>query len=252
MDFDPVPRRSLPDAVFEQLLEQIFRGKLEAGTRLPSERRLCELLGVNRGAVREALKRLSQAGLLSVQHGGGNRIRDYRKDGGLDLLPHLLFRGGTRVDHEVARSVMEMRGALAPEMAARCAERSGVHVHQRLEQVLARLVDAGDDLDARQLLSLDLWDAIADGANNIAYRLAFNTLSDTYNHVRVLLAQALAEELCADDLYRELVGAIDGGDPASARKAAAAITQLGSEGVSALLELLAGSIPSRRPDPQES
>ena len=35
---------------------------------------------------------------------------------------------------------------------------------------------------------------VADGAGNIAYRLAFNTLRETYEHVRVLLAQALQLE----------------------------------------------------------
>jgi DNA-binding FadR family transcriptional regulator len=251
MQFDPVARRSLPDAVFEQLIEQIFGGKLEVGTKLPSERHLCELLGVNRGAVREALKRLSQAGLLSVRQGGGNEVRDYKRDGGLDLLPYLLFRGGTRIDHEVARSVLEMRAALAPEIAARCAERAGPKVHGRLRLNLEQLHACGDDLDARQLRSLELWDTVADGAGNIAYRLAFNTLRETYGHVRLLLAQALAEELCADELYAVMVSGIVERDPERARKAAQEMTQLGSDGVFALLELLQGPGPTWTPQKDE-
>ena len=98
---------------------------------------------------------------------------------------------------------MEMRSALAPEMAARCAERSGVHVHQRLAHVLGKLTASGDRPRRTTALSLDLWDAVADGANNIAYRLSFNTLRDTYNHVRVLLAQALADgAVCGRALHR--------------------------------------------------
>ena len=61
MDLQPVERRSLSDAVFDQLSGEILAGSLAPGDALPSERRLCELLQVNRGAVREGLKRLRQA-----------------------------------------------------------------------------------------------------------------------------------------------------------------------------------------------
>ena len=45
------------------IIGRILEGKLEAGSALPSERFLAEEFGVNRHAVREALKRLEQAGL---------------------------------------------------------------------------------------------------------------------------------------------------------------------------------------------
>ena len=63
-------------------------------TPLPSERRLAEVLGVSRPAVREALQRLSQAQLVEVRHGGSTTVRDFRTFGGLDLLPRLLVRDG--------------------------------------------------------------------------------------------------------------------------------------------------------------
>ncbi|MBZ0253541.1 MAG: GntR family transcriptional regulator, partial [Candidatus Methylomirabilis sp.] len=53
-----IERKSLSDAVFEQLRARIVAGALAAGETLPSERALCETLQVNRGALREALKRL--------------------------------------------------------------------------------------------------------------------------------------------------------------------------------------------------
>ena len=61
--FKPIERKSLSRSVFEQLSEQILRGALSPGDNLPGERSLSDVLGVNRGAVREALKRLEQARL---------------------------------------------------------------------------------------------------------------------------------------------------------------------------------------------
>jgi GntR family transcriptional regulator, transcriptional repressor for pyruvate dehydrogenase complex len=52
MVLKPVERRLVHDDVFDQLLEEVVGGELSAGDPLPSERRLAELLGVSRPAVR--------------------------------------------------------------------------------------------------------------------------------------------------------------------------------------------------------
>ena len=125
MRLKPVARKSLSDAVFDQLSQEIVQGRMRPGTPLPSERSLCDMLRVNRGAVREALKRLSQAGLILIQHGGGTRVLDFKQTASLDLLDHLLFRHDGTIDLRVARSVMEMRAVMAPDIARLAARRRG-------------------------------------------------------------------------------------------------------------------------------
>jgi len=49
-------RRKLTDSVAQRLLAEIKRQGLREGTRMPSERRLQESLGVSRSTVREALR----------------------------------------------------------------------------------------------------------------------------------------------------------------------------------------------------
>ncbi|MCW2765786.1 MAG: transcriptional regulator, GntR family, partial [Nocardioides sp.] len=53
MALQPVNRRSVPDEVFDQVLAEVVDGGIGAGEPLPSERRLAEVLGVSRPAVRE-------------------------------------------------------------------------------------------------------------------------------------------------------------------------------------------------------
>ena len=108
MPLQPVSRRSVPDEVFDQLLAEVVGGEFEAGDALPSERRLAEVLGVSRPAVREALQRLAQTGLVEVRQGGATTVRDFRRYAGLDLLPRLLVRRG-ELDLAVARSILEAR-----------------------------------------------------------------------------------------------------------------------------------------------
>src|ERR1700709_1998387 len=92
MALTPVNRRSVPEDVFEQIVADVLSGEMQPGETLPSERRLAELLGVSRPAIREALKRVSAAGLVEVRQGDATTVRDFHRHAGLDLLPRLLLR----------------------------------------------------------------------------------------------------------------------------------------------------------------
>ena len=91
---------------------------------------LCEALGVNRGSVREALRRLQQSRLVSVRHGGTSQVLDYRASAGLDLLADLIVTPAGSFDTAVVRGIIEMRSALAPDIARRAAERRST-AHRR-------------------------------------------------------------------------------------------------------------------------
>lgn len=240
LGLEPVARSSLSDAVFEQLAEQILSKRIEPGQPLPSERDLCKLLGVNRGALREALKRLAQAGLIEQRHGGSTTVLDYRRTAGLDLLTRLLFSPGGEPDLKVARSIMEMRAALAPDIARLCALRANPELISQLHRVITGMREAAapEDLERLQVLSLDLWELLVTGADNIAYRLAFNTLRHTYEQIREALVVALADELRQVDACAALVEAIAAGQAARAHTCAGAIVQRGSQGILAAIELL--------------
>ncbi|MGH3123606.1 MAG: FadR/GntR family transcriptional regulator, partial [Streptosporangiaceae bacterium] len=57
--------------VAEQIEHFVAGNELAPGDRLPGERELCDLLGVSRASVREALRSLETRGVVRVQHGKG-------------------------------------------------------------------------------------------------------------------------------------------------------------------------------------
>lgn len=238
MRLEPIERQSLPDAVFDQLSGQIVAGELEPGTPLPSERELTKLLGVNRQAVREAVKRLAQAGLVATRHGGSTTVLDYRRTAGLDLLSRLLMRGDDEIDLRVARSVMEMRSALAPDIARLCAERCDESVFASLDAIIDEMEKAGEDLERLQVLALEFWQALVGGCDNVAYELAFNTLRQTYEEIRGALVQAFADELSDLASHRAIRRAVKKRDPKAAARAATTLVAKGTEAVLAIVELL--------------
>lgn len=218
MELRKVTRQSVADQVFDQVLTHVMAGELHVGEQLPSERRLAEVLGVSRPAVREALQRMTQTGLLHVRQGGTTTVRDFRRHGGLDLLPRLLVQGD-QLDAAVARSAVEARTYIGPDIAALAAERSGPTTGAALEECLNQL-EQTDDPVAWQRLVLDFWDAIVDGADSIVFRLMFNSLRAAYEPALELLAGVLDDEVGQLEPYQVLAAAIGSGDAPTARAAA--------------------------------
>ena len=210
----PVARtQPLPDAVYSAVSAQILRGELRPGDALPSERLLAEEYEVNRHAIREAMKRLQQAGLVRVSHGGATRVLDWRATGGLDLLTQLSDSDG--LGPELVRSALEMRLSIGADAARRCAQRAPAPLVELMRAVVApEPAGDGDAADAYE----HLWGLIIAGADNLAYQLALNSLLGA-SQAFDLRGRSLPEARDRETLVA-LVEAIAGGDADTAESIA--------------------------------
>ncbi|MEZ0362280.1 FadR/GntR family transcriptional regulator [Mycobacterium sp. pUA109] len=239
MALRPVTRQSVPEHVFEQIMADVLSGEMAPGATLPNERRLAEVLGVSRPAVREALKRLAAAGLIEVRQGDSTTVRDYRRHAGLDLLPRLLLRGGDRADQldlTVVRSIVETRLHNGPKVAELAAARGGPHTAGLLDGAVDALAAEEDPVE-RQRVALTFWDHVVDAADSIVFRLMFNTLRATYEPALSALATVMAAEVSHPERYRRVARAITAGDPAGAKRAATELLEPATRG---LLTALSG------------
>src|SRR3954452_20162184 len=154
MRLEPVQRRSLPDAVFEQLTAEIVAGRVPPGETLPPERALTEQLGVNRQAVREALQRMSSLGLIDIRHGEATRVRDFRSSASPELLTWLIVRPDGSIDAAVVRSVFELRATVGADAARLCASRAVPDVVTSLSTVVDDMANAAQANDDVELFTL--------------------------------------------------------------------------------------------------
>ena len=67
---------SLAGALAGRLRSRMAAGELQPGDRLPGERELADALGVHRGSLREALRRLELLRLVATRRGSGTRVLD--------------------------------------------------------------------------------------------------------------------------------------------------------------------------------
>lgn len=218
MALQPVNRRSVPDAVFDQIVGGVLSGEMAPGESLPSERRLAEALGVSRPAVREALKHLSAAGLVDVRQGDTTTVRDFKRHAGLDLLPRIILRDN-ELDLSVVRSVLEARLHNGPKVAELAAHRADTPLADQLDQTVTSLAAESDPI-AQQRLAIAFWDFVVDGAQSIVFRLMYNTLRAAYEPALDALATVMADEVGRAGAYRAVADAIRAGDPPRAAQAA--------------------------------
>lgn len=202
------------DTVHDRLRDQVLSGALEPGDPVPSERELAAQLGVNRHAVREAIKRLQQAGLVQVSQGGATRVLDWRESGGLDLLLDVALARGGAVDGGTLRAIGEMRACIGVDAARLCALRATAEERREIAD-MAELVAAELSTDANERL----WDALVAGSGNLAYRLALNTLLTGMERLPELAAH-LAPARADSRRLRELAQALREGN---GEKAASAV-----------------------------
>lgn len=225
-----VARQSVADQLFDQLLGGILSGEHPAGGQLPSERDLAAQAGVNRQAVREALQRLRQMDLVEIVHGGGIHVLDWRTSAGLALLP-LLISDGRSIDPVVALSIMELRTTIGADAARLCAVRGPEGTGERLAAVVDRMEAIDSDPQLWDTLGFDFWGEVVDGAGNVAYRLALNTLRAVAGVVADQLPPVLGAEWFQRELYRAVVDAVAAHDGDAAEAAARALLGRGVEAV---------------------
>lgn len=208
-------RATVSATVHDSVRSEILSGTLAPGGAVPSERALSERFSVNRQAVREAVKRLQQSGLVQVSHGGATRVLDWRSSGGLELLTDIPI-STEAMDGGTVRAVLEMRACIGADAARRCAQR-GSHVAEQLAADVARAAGAAAAGDDHALMEAyaELWSHIVDGSGNIAYRLGLNSLVaglDQLDDQAPLFAAEWHDFAAQNDLVR----AIAEGDDAAA------------------------------------
>jgi len=212
--------------VFADLLEAVLSGQYGPGEKLPAQRALAADLGVTMGSVREALKRLEQMGLLDVRHGSAMRVRDWREHGGLDVLAHLLFRGGA-VDPGVLAAILEARALMLRELAALAAQRRSAIQADRLQRLADRFADTEGPYDAARV-DFAFFTEVAQAADNLVFELIVNAIRDLYfAQLDAVPVTARPAELAP--LYHQLARAIERGDAARARATAFALASQQAE-----------------------
>ncbi len=108
--FSPVSSNKLYIQIFNQIRGAILDGTLKVGDKLPSEKELCQMFGVSRVPVREALCALELNGLVESNQGQGVYVREnsvVSTDWLEEIDPQDIIRTRRLIEPAVARSAAQ-------------------------------------------------------------------------------------------------------------------------------------------------
>jgi DNA-binding FadR family transcriptional regulator len=108
VDFHKVKGARVSDEIAAQIRLLISTGKLQVGSRLPSERALAEQFGASRNTLREAIRSLEHAGLVRLQTGvnGGAVIQNGSGGAIGSSLVDMYHLGGVEPRHLTQARIM--------------------------------------------------------------------------------------------------------------------------------------------------
>jgi DNA-binding FadR family transcriptional regulator len=193
----PIPRNgTVSDAVFTRLVDEILSGRWPAERPAPSERDLALAWQVNRHSVREALKRLQQAGLVKIGQGGKTQVLDWRSHAGLDMGFALVAAGVVPLG-SIFTDTAVLRRTVGVDAARLCALKASEDEMAAVTAAAAAYPRTGT-LEVFQAADIAFWTAIVIGSGNIAYRLALNTLMRSIEDVGAELVMGLNAEVLTD------------------------------------------------------
>lgn len=172
--------------VFEDLRHQILAGNLAPGERLPGERELAARYGTNRNTLREAVRRLEQARLVTVRHGQGVTVADFRRTGTMDLLAPLFEASSDYMEmSQIIQDILPAR-LLVLEFAGRLAvRRADTSDVKRLRDITDLIISASDTADAAVMAKgFQRWlEALIDAGHSVAIRWVANPFLDSFREL---------------------------------------------------------------------
>ncbi|WP_428641544.1 FadR/GntR family transcriptional regulator [Roseibium sp.] len=208
----PAQRNS--SMALERLRIIVDQLNVEGVEQLPTERELCETIGVGRRAVRRALEVLETEGKIWRRQGAGTFI------GSEPARPEKQIE--TLHENSNMLEVMEVRLQIEPVLARLAALRANASDIAAMRE-LADRVSKADDMDSRELWDSALHRAIARAANNTLFLALFDVVDrvrqDTaWRHVREALRTRDSLTLYRSQ-HTDIIKAIGDRDPIAAEKA---------------------------------
>jgi GntR family transcriptional repressor for pyruvate dehydrogenase complex len=205
----------LYEQIVEQIEQLILDGKLRPGDQLPSERELAEQFSVSRTAVREAVKALSEKGLVEIEAGRGTFITQ----GVSKALRHSLdwvvrFGEGNRL-----ADLVQVRAILEPEIAVLAAEKATEQDIESLERAVNVMDSAIDNADVYVEADLEFHLALASATQNHLITTLIDPIVDLLREQRkrIFLVDGGAQR--GQYHHKCILEAIKKHDPLAARRA---------------------------------
>ena len=216
LPFKRLKRSRLYEEVAEQIKQAIYDGSLQPGDSLPSERELCQVFGVGRPTIREALRILSIMGLIEINTGvKGSLVKEVDITQYLEAVREQLA-WLIRVDEKTIDNLWEVRKYVEFGIAHSAARNATPADLERLDKLIEEMDRCGADIYSYFPLAVEFHRQLALATKNAIFYIVWNMFHDiVLKGYRPFLNKLFPE---GPEVLREanrlLLAAVKSGDPA--------------------------------------
>ncbi len=194
------PPEKPADFTERRMVEAILQNVYPINSFLPSERELCEQLGVTRPTLRETLQRMRQDGWVEIHQGKPTRVRNYLQEGNLNVL-NAIANANAEVSLHVVGNLLEIRLLLAP---AYFMNASQFHP-QALIEFLQTIVPISTDPKEVGYLDWELHKKAALLSDNPVFLLILNGFDQVYLQMAEKYFYQPAARAASEAFYRNVL-----------------------------------------------
>lgn len=200
MDTSEILKAQSPAALAEEyIVKSIWNDHYPAGSDLPAERELADIIGVTRTTLREVLQRLARDGWLTIQHGKPTRINNVWETAGPNIIDTLIKLDPSMLPTIIA-NVVSLRTRMAeyyiPE-AIKFDARASYALFTELDHLQ-------DEAKSYALFDYQLYRSFTFVANKPVYGLILNSFKDLYFNVAELFFSKKRSRQLTLNFYQKL------------------------------------------------
>ena len=207
LEYPVFRNQSVVDSIKDWIIDQMIKGNLRPGSKLPTEAELCEGLGAGRNSVREAIKQMEAYGVLYIKRAEGTFVAEQFDP---KMLSPVLY--SIILQHDSWQDFVDLRRAIdIGTLYVLIGKNPGLEEFNNLSAALKNLEDAvnASCLEVGRITEADC------AFHNEIIRLAHNpqlmTLSEYINRITVPSREKTTEIVIANGeinsyvrLHREL------------------------------------------------
>jgi DNA-binding FadR family transcriptional regulator len=212
----------MSEFLYENIATQIegVIKNMPTGDKLPSERTLATQYGVSRNVLREALRSLSEKGLLEIKPGKGIYVANLENEKVASRLETMLLKNQSNY-RESFIDIVEARTMLELDVFELASERAKDNDLKSIEKVCRKMEQCIGDVDMFNRFDLQFHLRLAEATHNSVFPVLVNTLFEMTGKQMFMFIRLNPEKM--QDVQREhmeILEAIKSRDKSRIAKAA--------------------------------
>lgn len=168
----------ISDRIIDHIQTQMAEGMLNAGDKLPAERKLAAQFNASRASIREAIGLMEAKGMVKIRHGASTIILDIFTPKLIDPLQDLV-----KTNQSLASDVIAVRHLLEVEATILAAQHADNKALKHIETALTHLLNC-DPKNAEIQVKADheFHLAIADASQNVVLAKMMRSMGALVEH----------------------------------------------------------------------